>query len=235
MSNSYSGRYDLDAFVRASEQKDLNQGVFELESERMLEINLNNGMVWTKLGAMVAYRGHLKFTREGIFEQGIGNLLKKMVSSEGARLTKVEGTGKLYAADQGKKVTILRLQQQGITVNANDVLAFEPTLKNQIVLMRRIAGMMTGGLFNIQLSGTGLVAITTHFDPLTLIVKPGNPVFTDPNATVAWSSNLSPNLKTDISLRTFFGRGSGETFQMHFEGNGFVVIQPYEEFYGASS
>lgn len=235
MSNSFGARYDLDTFIRASEQKDRNEGVFELESERMLEINLNHGMVWTKLGAMVAYRGNLKFTREGIFEQGLGNLLKKMVSSEGCRLTKVEGTGKLYVADQGKKITVLQLRQQGITINANDVLAFEPTLTNKIIMMRRIAGMMAGGLFNVQLSGTGLVAVTTHFEPLTLIVKPGHPVCTDPNATVAWSSNLTPTFKTDMSLRTFLGRGSGETFQMEFEGDGFVVIQPFEEFYGASS
>lgn len=235
MSDNFGARYDLDTFIKTSEQKDTDQGTFELESERMLEINLNNGMVWTKLGAMVAYRGNLKFTREGILEQGIGNLLKKMVSSEGARLTKVQGTGKLYVADYGKKITILQLQQQGITVNANDILAFEPTLTNKIIMMRRIAGMMAGGLFNVQISGTGLLAITTHFEPLTLIVKPGSPVCTDPNATVAWSSNLSPNFKTDISLKTFFGRGSGETFQMQFEGNGFVVVQPYEEFYGASS
>ena len=235
MSDSFGARYDLEAFVQATAQKDRNEGVFELESDRMLEVNLKNSMVWTKLGAMVAYRGNLKFTREGVLEQGIGNLLKKMVSAEGARLTKVEGTGKLYAADYGKKVTIIQLRNQGLVVNANDVLAFEPTLTNKIVMMRKIAGMMAGGLFNIQLSGTGLVAITTHYNPLVLIVKPGDPVCTDPNATVAWSANLSPNFKTDISLRTFFGRGSGETFQMQFEGNGFVVIQPYEEFYGASS
>ena len=235
MSDPFNARYDLEAFIQASEQKDLNQGVFELESERMLEVNLNNSMVWTKLGAMVAYRGNLKFTRQGILEQGIGNLLKKMVSAEGARLTKVEGTGKLYAADQGKKITILQLRNQSITVNANDVLAFEPALTNKIVMMRKIAGMMAGGLFNIQLSGTGLLAITTHFEPLTLKVTPGNPICTDPNATVAWSSNLVPNFKTDISLKTFFGRGSGETFQMQFEGTGFVIIQPFEEFYGASS
>ena len=235
MSDSHGARYDLDTFIRVAEQKDRNEGVFELESERMLEVNLNNSMIWTKHGAMVAYRGNLKFTREGIFEQGLGNLLKKMVSAEGSRLTKVEGTGKLYAADYGKKITIIQLRNQAVTVNANDVLAFERTLTNKIVMMRKIAGMMAGGLFNIQLSGTGLVAITTHFDPLVLVVKPGNPVCTDPNATVAWSSNLSPNLKTDISLRTLFGRTSGETFQMLFEGNGFVVIQPYEEFYGASS
>ena len=235
MSNPIGTHYDLDAFIQASESRDRSEGFFELEGERMLVVNLNNNMVWTKLGAMVAYRGNLRFTREGILDQGFGNLLKKMISSEGARLTKVEGTGKLYAADFGKKITILRLNNQGITVNANDVLAFERTLTNKIVLMRKIASMMAGGLFNIQLSGTGLVAITTHFDPLIFTVKPGEPVYTDPNATVAWSSNLSPSLKTDMSLRTFIGRGSGETFQMQFEGNGFVIIQPYEEFYGASS
>jgi uncharacterized protein (AIM24 family) len=234
MFDSSGSRYDLETFVAATQQKDHDQGVFELESERMLEINLNSNMVWIKLGAMVAYRGNLRFTREGIFEQGIGNLLKKMVSAEGARLTKAEGTGKLYVADFGKQITILQLRGESITVNANDVLAFEPTLSNKIVLMRKIAGMMAGGLFNVQLSGTGLLAIATHFEPMTLIVKPGNPVCTDPNATVAWSSNLSPNFKTDISLRTFIGRTSGETFQMQFEGNGFVVVQPYEEFYGAS-
>ncbi|MDR2346636.1 MAG: AIM24 family protein [Planctomycetaceae bacterium] len=228
-------RYDLDGFIAASEQKELNEGTFELESDRMLEVNLNNNMVWTKLGAMVAYRGNLKFTREGILEQGIANLFKKMISSEGARLTKVEGTGKLYAADNGKKITIFALRNQSICINANDILAFESTIKNEIKLTRKIAGLLAGGLFNVVLSGTGLVAITTHFDPLTLIVKPGNPVFSDPNATVAWSGHLQPQFKTDIQLKTFFGRGSGESIQMKFEGDGFVVIQPFEEIIGVSS
>lgn len=90
---------------------------------------------------------------------------------------------------------------------------------------------MAGGLFNVKLEGTGMIAITTHYDPLTLKVTPENPVFTDPNATVAWSGNLQPDLKTDISLKTFVGRSSGESLQMAFKGEGFVVIQPYEEVY----
>jgi uncharacterized protein (AIM24 family) len=46
---------------------------------------------------------------------------------------------------------------------------------------------------------------------------------------VAWSGGLSPKIKTDISLRSLFGRGGGEAFQMLFDGDGFVVVQPYEE------
>ena len=95
--------------------------------------------------------------------------------------------------------------------------------------------MVAGGLFNVRLEGTGLVAITTHYDPITLHVSPGNPVITDPNATVAWSGNLEPKFKKDISFKTFLGRGSGESIQMQFEGEGFVVVQPFEEVYMQAS
>lgn len=226
-------RYSLDEFVQQTAQQDLNQGTFELESDRMLEVNLD-GMVWMKMGAMISYRGQIRFTREGVLEHGIGNLLKKAVSGEGARLTKAEGGGKMYLADRGKKISVIQLAGEAISVNGNDILAFEATVKNEIKLMRRVAGMMAGGLFNYRLSGQGLIAITSHYNPMTLRVSPGNPVFTDPNATIAWSANLDPDFKTDISLKTFLGRGSGESFQMRFEGDGFVVVQPFEEIYLAS-
>ena len=40
-------RYTVEEFVQATQQKDLGEGVFELESDRLLEINLE-GQVWTK-------------------------------------------------------------------------------------------------------------------------------------------------------------------------------------------
>jgi ABC-type transport system substrate-binding protein len=110
-----------------------------------------------------------------------------------------------------------------------DVLAFEPTLKWDITIMRKMSAMLAGGLFNVRFDGSGMLAITTHYDPVTLRVTPNQPVFTDPNATIAWSGGLTPEFKTDISLKTFLGRGSGESIQMMFNGDGFVVIQPYEE------
>lgn len=221
-------RYSLNEFIEESRQRDRGEGFFELESARMLEVNLN-GMVWTKMGAMVAYVGAMKFTREGMLEHGIGKFLKKAVSGEGTKLTKVEGQGRLYLADTGKKVQILNLQNETIFVNGNDLLAFEPTIEWDISMMKKISAMVAGGLFNVRLSGTGMIAITTHYEPLTLMVRPDQPVRTDPNATVAWSGGLTPEFKTDVSLKTFFGRGSGESFQAEFRGEGFVVIQPFEE------
>ena len=218
----------LDEFVQATAQQDKGHGLFEKETERLLEVNLN-GRINTKMGSMIAYNGNIKFTREKALDQGIGNLLKKAVSGEGMRITYADGQGKLYLADAGKKVSIINLQNESIFINGNDVLAFEPSLAHKIAMMKKVSAMLSGGLFNIHLSGSGLVALTTHYEPITLVVEPGKPVMTDPNATVAWSGNLTPQFKTDASFRTFIGRGSGESFQMLFEGSGFVVIQPYEE------
>jgi len=224
------GRYSIDEFVDSTGQRDLGEGTFELERDRLIEINLE-GKVWTKMGSMVAYLGDIKFTREGVMEHGIGKMLKKAVTGEGVSLTKAEGTGKLYLADNGKKISVINLDNQSIFVNGNDLLAFEDSIQWDIKMLKKVAGLMAGGLFNVKLEGTGMIAITTHYDPLTLKVTPENPVFTDPNATVAWSGNLQPDLKTDVSLKTFVGRSSGESLQMAFKGEGFVVIQPYEEVY----
>jgi uncharacterized protein (AIM24 family) len=225
-------RYSIDEFVKNTKQQDKGEGLFEIETPRMLEVNLN-GQVWSKAGAMVSYRGNIKFEREGILEHGLGKMFKKALTGEGTSLMKATGNGKLYLADQGKKISILNLQNEAIFVNGNDLLAFEPSIGWDIKLMRRVAGMLSGGLFNVRLEGSGMVAITSHYEPLTLLVTRDNPVYTDPNATVAWSGNLQPDFVTDVSFKTFLGRGSGESIQMKFSGEGFVVVQPFEEVYYA--
>jgi uncharacterized protein (AIM24 family) len=218
-------------FVAATAQKDDARGKFELENPYTLEVNLD-GRVWCKAGAMIGYVGGVKFTRQGALEQGLGNLLKKMVTGEGASLMKMEGRGRVYLAEQGKRIQVLNLAAgETIFVNGNDLLALEDGMKYEITMMRRVAGMASGGLFNIRITGPGLIAITTHYNPITLRVVAGQPVFTDPNATVAWSSGVTPGIHTDISFKTLMGRGSGESIQLRFDGEGWVVLQPFEEVY----
>jgi uncharacterized protein (AIM24 family) len=221
--------HSLAQFLAETSERDRPGDVFELEGAHMLEVHVK-GRVWSKLGAMVAYRGDLKFVREGAFEGGLGRFVTKMVSGEAAPLTKIEGHGIAYLADQKKNITVLRLEpSEVINVNGNDVLAFEDSVRYEITLHRRVAGMLAGGLFSLRLSGPGMAAIVSHGAPLTLRCTPTDPVVSDPNATVAWSGHLSPEIKTDISLRSLIGRGGGEAFQMLFQGDGFVVVQPYEE------
>ncbi|GEN53603.1 MULTISPECIES: AIM24 family protein [Halobacillus] len=222
--------YSIDEFIRKTKQDESENDYFELETPRILEVNLLD-QVWAKAGAMISYNGNIKFEREGILEHGVGRLFKKAMTGEGSSLMKATGRGRLYLADQGKKITIFDLDNETITVNGNDLLAFEPSIDWDIKLMKKVAGMVSGGLFNVTLSGSGRVAITSHYEPLTLLVRPGEPVITDPHATVAWSGHLEPNFKTDISFKTLIGRGSGESIQMEFEGEGFVIVQPFEEVY----
>jgi len=230
--NSGSGEvatHSLQDFFHATGERDNPGDVFELESLKMLEARVR-GRIWSKLGSMISYRGNVKFVREGMMEGGLGKALMKMVSGEMSPLVKIEGDGIVYLADAGKEITILRLGLgDAINVSGNDLLAFEDTVKYEITMHRKVAGMMAGGLFSARLTGNGMVAIGTHGRPLTLRVTPNDPVMTDPNATVAWSGNLAPEIKTDITMRSLIGRGGGESFQMMFRGEGFVVVQPYEE------
>jgi len=222
--------YTLSEFIKVSQVQEEPEAIFSLADKRLLAVNLRGG-IWAKAGSMIAYRGNIQFTREGILEHGLGRFFKEAFTSEGLRLMKAQGSGKLYLADLGKKVLILNLQNEALYINGNDVLAFETGLQWDITLMKKISHMLAGGLFNVKFAGNGMIAITTHYDAITLAVHPGQPLVTDPNATVAWSGSLNPSLQTDISFKTFLGRGSGESLQMRFEGKGWVIVQPYEEMY----
>jgi uncharacterized protein (AIM24 family) len=220
----------LSDFVSAHEQKDLSQDGWELENARILEVKLMQNGLWTKAGSMIAYRGDMNFRREGMLEHGAGRFLKEFFTGEGAALMRVQGRGRVYLADKAKRITVLKLEGESLYVNGSDLLAFEDGLKWDIHMLRKVAGVLAGGLFNLSLSGRGRVAICTHGVPMALRVTPQTgTVFTDPQATVAWSGSLQPDFKTALSLGSFFGRGSREGMQMAFRGEGFVLVQPYEE------
>lgn len=221
--------YSLKELIHESAEDPNENDFFELEKPALLEVNLRNQKIMAKAGSMVAYIGNVDFKREGLLSKGLGGLLKKAISGEGTSLMHASGTGKLYLADEGKKVKIIKLQNESVFVNGNDVLALEDTIKNEIKMLKSVAGMMSGGLFQVKLSGSGYIAITTHGEPILLRVSANQPVYTDPNATVAWSENLSPNIKTNLTFGSFIGRGSGESFQLEFFGEGWVLVQPYEE------
>ena len=64
--------------------------------------------------------------------------------------------------------------------------------------------------------------------PPVLLNTGDAPTFADPQAAITWSSSLQTSVKTDIKLKNFIGRGSGESVQMAFDGQGWVLVQPSE-------
>jgi uncharacterized protein (AIM24 family) len=213
----------LEEFTQSNSPTEGGEG-FQKENDKLLDIRLD-GTVMVKAGAMVGYTGEISFAGKSSAEGGIAGFVKSAVTSEGTPVMEAEGDGHLYVADQGKKIQDLTLDEgEAISVNGSDVLAFESDIDYEINTIGSLSGAASGGLTNVYLTGPGEVAITTHGDPL--VVTP--PVFTDPDATVAWSDTLSPSVSTNKTIE--IGQNSGEAIQMEFtDSEGFVVIQPFEE------
>jgi uncharacterized protein (AIM24 family) len=203
-----------------------SQEAFALQNSKLLKISLNQVTVQAKLGSMVAYQGDVTFEHAG--SGGIGRMLKKAVSGEGTSLMKLTGTGEVFVADQAQDIHLIYLENDHITVNGPNLLAFDAGIDWDIQrLSGGAAGAMAGGLFNMSLSGTGWVAILSDGPPVLLNVAQA-PTFADAQAAITWSSGVTVGLKTDFKMKNLIGRGSGESIQLAFQGQGWALVQPSE-------
>ena len=109
-------KYTIENFLRETAQNDDAREFFELENPYLLETNLN-GKIWAKLGSMVGYTGDVKFERQKALEGGIGKMFKKALTGEANTMMSVTGQGRVYMADNGKKVRILDLKDEMLFVN----------------------------------------------------------------------------------------------------------------------
>jgi uncharacterized protein (AIM24 family) len=198
---------------------------FALQNSKLLKVRLEEGTIQAKLGSMVAYQGDVSFEHAG--SGGMSRMLKKAVTGEGASMMKMTGTGEVFLADLAQDVHLLQLENEKITVNSANLLAFDADIDWDIERVQGASGMMGGGLFNTSLRGTGWVAIISDGPPVLLDVTQA-PTFADAQAAITWSENVTTSLKTDIKLKTLVGRGSGESVQMAFGGQGWVLVQPSE-------
>jgi uncharacterized protein (AIM24 family) len=197
-------------------------GRFTLQNSAMLKVRLENDQIQAKLGSMVAYQGDVRFEHKG---GGLGRFFKKALTGEGTTLMTATGTGELFLAHDKRKIMILDLNNERMTVNGDNILAFEPGIDWDIQRVEG-AGRLAGGAFNVVLHGTGKVVVTSDGDPVLLDTS--TPTFADPDSAIAWSGGVRTSIRSDVSFKTFVGRGSGETFQIGFEGPGWILIQPSE-------
>jgi uncharacterized protein (AIM24 family) len=191
---------------------------------RTLSIDVDGG-AWLKPGAAIAYRGDIVFERRPSL--GAGSIADAVVR-ETAPLVRAVGRGRLYCGYRGAHVHVVALAGERLVVAWHDLLAFQESLDFEAALVGHGVGLAAGGLVAVTLSGHGAFALATHGRPIMLEVRPGQPICTDPHATLAWSGDLAPALKTDLSWRSAIGHGGHESFQMQFDGTGFVLVQPYE-------
>jgi uncharacterized protein (AIM24 family) len=199
---------------------------FTKQNSKLLKVELNQITIQSKLGAMVAYQGDVRFEHAG--SGGVSKFIKKAVTGEGTQLMKISGTGEVFLAFQAQDVHILKLENEAITCNGANVLAFDAGIDWDIKRAEGMGAMMGGGLYNMSLAGTGWVAVMSDGPPVLLSTGPETPTFADPQAAITWSGNLQTTVKTDVNLKTFIGKGSGESVQIGFVGQGWVLVQPSE-------
>jgi uncharacterized protein (AIM24 family) len=198
---------------------------FTVQNPRLVKIELAEASVFARSGAMVAYQGDVHFEHKG---GGIGRLLKKAATGESLRLMQASGTGEIFLANQAMLVHVLRLDDDSITVNGSNVLAFETGIDWDITRVKGgAAGALASGLFNVHLRGTGYVALVSDGEPVKLDIAEAA-TFADPQAAIAWSSGVTTKLKTDMQAKSLIGLGSGESIQLAFSGSGWVLVQPSE-------
>jgi uncharacterized protein (AIM24 family) len=206
-------------------QETQSQQAFALQNSKLLKVSLNQVTIQAKAGAMVAYQGDVSFEHAG--SGGMGRLIKKAVTGEGTTLMKMDGTGEVFLADQAQDIHLLYLENDAITVNGPNLLAFDSGIEWDIKRVEGVSGLMGGGLFNMALHGTGWVAIISDGPPVLLNTGEA-PTFADPQAAITWASSVQTGIKTDVKLKNLIGRGSGESVQMSFSGQGWVLVQPSE-------
>jgi hypothetical protein len=82
---------------------------------------------------------------------------------------KMTGTGEVFLADTAQDIHLIKLENDAITCNGKQVLAFDAGIDWDIT---KVAGgasaMMAGGLLNMALQGSGWVAIISDGPPVLL-------------------------------------------------------------------
>lgn len=184
-----------------------------------------NGEMYARQGAMVAYRGNLKFERKG---QGVGGILKRAVTGEGLPLMAVRGQGEAWFAHEAQNCFIVEVEPgDQFTVNGRNVLCFDASLSYDIKTVKG-SGIAGGGLFNSVFSGHGRLGLVCEGSPLVIPVSPEQPVYVDTDAVVGWTAHLQTSLHRSQSIGSMLRGGSGEAVQLMLQGEGFVVVRPSE-------
>lgn len=212
---------------------------FNVLNSRMVEAQVLPGQtLFSQRGAMLAYRGEVRFTPSITGGQrGVMGMIGRRVAGESTPLMTVEGSGTVMFGHGGHHVEVIHMAGDKLYVESDRLLAFDGSLRQGTMFMGSQGGVMgivrgqvTGqGLFTTTLEGHGSAAVMAHGGVIQLPIAPGRPVHVDPQAYVAHRGDVRNKLSAALGWREMVGRGSGEAFQLELSGTGTVYVQASEE------
>lgn len=169
--------------------------------------------------------------------KGAGDLLGKMikgaVTKESAIKPEYTGKGLLILEPTYKYLILQDVEEwgaSGMSIEDGMFLACEGTVNRNVVARKNFSSAVAGGegLFNLSLSGTGVVCLESNvpFEELIEVNLDNEELKIDGNLAVCWSSNL--DFTVERSTKTLIGSAvSGEGLVNVYRGTGKVLMSPY--------
>ncbi|MFF3953646.1 AIM24 family protein [Streptomyces sp. NPDC001890] len=202
--------------------------MFRLQGSRTLAVDLAGDAVKAKNGSMVAYDGRMTFKKMTGGGDGLRGMVTRRLTGEQMSVMEVTGQGTCYFADRASEINLVSLHADKLYVEASNLLCADAGMRTGTTFTGLRGGASGNGLFTTTVEGTGQVAIMSDGAAVALRVSAQYPLFVDPGAYVAHQGKLQQHFQSGVNFRTLIGEGSGESFQIRFEGEGVVYVQPSE-------
>ncbi|MET9953016.1 AIM24 family protein [Streptomyces sp. NPDC006339] len=201
---------------------------FRLQGSKVLAVTMTGDAVKAKNGSMVAYDGQMAFKKMSGGGEGLRGMVTRRLTGEQMEVMEVRGQGTCWFADRASEINLVRLHGDKLFVEASNLLCTDAGLRTGTTFTGLRGGATGNGLFTTTVEGTGQAAIMSDGPAVVLRVTPQYPLSVDPGAYIAHQGNLQQSFQSGVTFRTFMGEGGGEAFQIRFEGDGLVYVQPSE-------
>lgn len=201
---------------------------FRLQGSKVLAVDLTGDAVKAKNGSMVAYDGQMAFKKMSGGGEGLRGMVTRRLTGEQMEMMEVKGQGTCFFADRASEINLVRLHGDKLFVESSNLLCADGGLRTGTSFTGLRGGATGTGLFTTTVEGTGQAAIMSDGPAVVLRVTPQYPLSVDPGAYIAHQGNVQQSFQSGVTFRTFLGEGGGEAFQIRFEGDGLVYVQPSE-------
>ncbi|MBB4885692.1 AIM24 family protein [Streptomyces syringium] len=201
---------------------------FRLQGSKVLAVDMAGDAVKAKNGAMVAYEGEMTFKKMTGGGDGLRGMVTRRLTGEQMEVMEVKGHGTCYFADRASEINLVTLHGDTLYVESSNLLCTDSGLRTGTSFTGLRGASQGTGLFTTTVEGSGQAAIMSAGTAVVLRVTPNMPLQVDPGAYIAHTGKLKQHFQSGVNFRTFMGEGSGEAFQIRFEGEGLVYVQPSE-------
>ncbi|WP_405602191.1 AIM24 family protein [Streptomyces sp. NBC_01410] len=201
---------------------------FRLQGSKVLAVDMTGDAVKAKNGSMVAYDGQMAFKKMSGGGEGIRGMVTRRLTGEQMVMMEVKGQGTCFFADRASEINLVNLHGDKLYVEASNLLCTDAGLRTGTTFTGLRGGASGNGLFTTTVEGNGQAAIMSDGPAVVLRVTPQYPLSVDPGAYIAHQGNLRQDFQSGVTFRTILGEGGGEAFQIRFEGDGLVYVQPSE-------